>query len=132
MRIVARWAGCLTLGCVLSAAAHAQNVKPATTNPDRPVGGPRDRIRQPVGTSDSGLHTMEIYNGPVRTVGYFTPRGARVEQDALTNLSRAENQVSLADQLLSLRRQYAADESRLEARRSNVQETFYGFGTSLA
>jgi len=134
MRRTATVAALAALGCALAAGTvAAQATRPASTNPDRPrTSPPADRIRQPVDTHDPAFHTMEIFNGPTRTVSYSSPRANRAEQDALNNLSRAESQVALADRLLSLRQQYAADESRLEARRSNVQETFYGFSTTVA
>src|SRR5262245_61790352 len=128
MRSVLSLAGTLSLGCTLAvSAARAADVRPASVNPDR---SRPDRIRQPVATNDPAFHTMEIYNGATRTVSYFSPRAGRSEQEALANLSRAENQVNLADKLLALRQQYADDESRLEARRSNVQERFYGYSSA--
>jgi len=71
-------------------------------------------------------HRMEIQNGSVRTVHYFTPNASPSERLALRELERAENESSYLDDLQMLRQQYVSGEKLLEARRNLVQTAMYG------
>src|SRR5438132_3164648 len=71
-------------------------------------------------------HHMEIYNGPYRTVYYFSDGGSAAEQAKLRDAERSENEAAVADQVHGLLRQYLADESLLQRRRRDVQLLFYG------
>jgi hypothetical protein len=83
--------------------------------------------QQPPGqTKGSGVHRIEIYNGPYRTVHYFSDGASAEEQGKLRDRERTENEAALADQMQGLLRQYVADESILERRRRDVQLLFYG------
>ena len=104
-------AGLLMLGACLSwSPAQAQEVRPAAD-------------------TDSGVHRMELYNGPLRTVHYFSLGMSPGEQSSLHALERAENEVAAADQVLALRRQYVMNERRLESRRAEVQRLLYGYNS---
>jgi hypothetical protein len=70
---------------------------------------------------------MEIYNGPVRTVRYFSDEASTAERSNLLEVERRENEAALADQLQDLRRQYVTNESLLENRRRDVQLLYYGY-----
>src|SRR5262245_59922741 len=93
----------------------------STTQAQENLGKPR---------KEATFHRMEIYNGPVRTVHYFSAGASTAEQANLRELERSENEAALADQLLDLRRQYVSNESFLENRRRNVQQLYYGYYSS--
>jgi hypothetical protein len=94
----------LTLVCT---AANAQEKPPAQAKPP-------------------AAHRMEIYNGPYRTVHYFSDGGSAADQTKLRDDERRENEAAVADQVNALLRQYLADESLLQRRRRDVQLLFYG------
>jgi hypothetical protein len=75
------------------------------------------------------VHKMEIYNGPYRTVHYFTDGASPGDEAALRDLERAENEAAVADQVSSLRRLYVANERALEQRRGQVQPLLYGYSS---
>ncbi|HJT78378.1 MAG TPA: hypothetical protein VJ739_14335 [Gemmataceae bacterium] len=109
--VFARTGGALALFLAASAAWAADpQVKPAVAD-------------------EGGVHRMVIYNGAVRTVHYLSDGLSPGDQAALHNLEQAENQVSLADQLLALRQQYVGDERVLETRRRHMQELLYGYNS---
>lgn len=85
---------------------------------------------KPAVADKAGVPRMEIYNGTLRTVHYFTGGMSPGEQMALRDLERAENDVALADQIQMLKRQYISDEHGLEARRRQVQQLLYGQSTA--
>jgi hypothetical protein len=69
---------------------------------------------------------MEIINGPLRTVHYFSTADSMGELIGPRRNAYAEKQAELADQLLDLRKQYVNDERALQNRRKTVQEQWYG------
>jgi hypothetical protein len=71
-------------------------------------------------------HRMEIFNGPYRTVHYYSDEASAADQAKLREREHNENEAALADQLQALLRQYVADESYLERRRREVQWLYYG------
>ena len=98
-------AACLTVALVSTSGAQEKPSEPRKVEPFR----------------------MEIYNGPVRTVHYFSAGASKAEQSELREVERSENEASLADQLLDLRRQYVSNERFLENRRREVQHLNYGY-----
>jgi hypothetical protein len=103
----------LALGLLLAAsAAYAQpnGVKPAVKQE-----GP------------GGVHRMEIYNGPTRSVAYIYSGLSPSEESAVLEMQRADSEAALADDLLALRRQYVRNERSFETRRHAVQELLYGY-----
>jgi hypothetical protein len=103
----------LALGMLAASTASAQ-VKKA----EPPPAGP-DVLR------------MEIYNGPLRSVAYFSRNLSPGETGALRELQQAENEVAVTDHLLALRAQYAVDEQALEAQRRNLQMLLYGYNADI-
>jgi hypothetical protein len=81
--------------------------------------------------SESGVHRMDIYNGPLRSV-YFFGGAAPGELDSYRNAAYAERQADLANQLLDLRNQYVNDERILENRRRTVQQQWYGYANQYS
>jgi len=75
---------------------------------------------------------MEIFNGPYRTVRYFSQDQSASEQNTLRDLARAENEASVADQWLALREQYLRNERALENQRHAVNRIYYGYSTTEA
>src|SRR5262249_11722930 len=73
-----------------------------------------------------GVHRMEIYNGPTRSIEYIYGGLSPSEESAVREMQRAANEALLADDLLALRRQYVSSERALEARRREVQTLVYG------
>jgi hypothetical protein len=76
---------------------------------------------------EPGVHRMEIYNGPVRTVHYVYRGLSPSEASAVRELERAENENTLAGEMLNLRLQYVAGERVAEAQRRFAQQQLYGF-----
>jgi hypothetical protein len=114
MRTVIRGSGC-ALGLLLAAsAAWAQ-----------PADKPADDGR--------GVHRMEIFNGPVRTVHYiYGPGLAPNEAAAVRDLERAENGVALADELQQLRFEYVRNEREMERYRHHIQMLLYGYSSETS
>jgi len=79
---------------------------------------------------EPGVHRMEIYNGPLRTVHYIYRGLSPSEAQAVRELERAENETTLANELLMLRLQYASGERGLDAERRFSQQQLYGFSES--
>jgi hypothetical protein len=103
------------LGCLVAgSAARADDAQPAAS-------------RKP-----AGLTTLEIYNGPVRTVHFFSSGTSRSDRGILRDLERAENEISLTDQLLALRQMYASDERNLQRQRRAILERLAMVGTGFA
>jgi hypothetical protein len=115
MKTVMAWLGsaaCLTLA--LGSAANAQEKQAGQT-------------KQPAS------HRMEIYNGPYRTVHYFSSgETSQAEQAKLRETERNENVAALTDQVHGLLRQYLANESLLERRRLQVQYLYYGHSNVIS
>jgi hypothetical protein len=86
----------------------------------------------PAWSQEAKVHKMEIYNGPLRTVHYFSPDLSQGERIALSDLQQAENNLALSDNLTALRNQYVRDERELQRRRTIVQNLLYGNSTSYA
>jgi hypothetical protein len=74
----------------------------------------------------SAVHRMELYNGPYRTVHYFSDGASEAEQAKLRDEEQRENETAITNQLNALLRQYLADESVLQRRRRDVQLRYYG------
>jgi hypothetical protein len=81
--------------------------------------------------SNPDVVRMEIYNGPLRTVAYFSRNLSPGEASALRELAQAENEQTVADHLLALRAQYVVDEEALEAKRRNMQMLLYGYNADI-
>jgi len=96
-------------------AASAANAQPNGVKPAVKQEGP------------GGVHRMEIYNGPTRSVEYISSGLSPSEESAVREMQRTENEAAYADDLLSLRRQYVSSERALEARRRAVQSLIYGY-----
>jgi len=79
-----------------------------------------------------GVHRMEIYNGPTRTVAYIYGGLSPSEESAVREMQRTENEAALADDLLALRREYVSSELALEARRRAVQGLLYGYANEAS
>jgi hypothetical protein len=78
-----------------------------------------------------GVFRQEIYNGPLRTVAYYSTNLSPGETGVLRDLELAENEVATTNQLLALRAQYIVDERALEAYRRSVQLLLYGYNTDV-
>jgi hypothetical protein len=116
MSLLSRWvvyAGALLLGVGLALPARGQGVSWASGR-------------------DSAVHRMEVWNGPVRSVHYFSYGISPGEQASLRDLERAENEVAVADGLLGLRALYLRNERLLEQRRGEVQRLLYGYSSQYA
>jgi hypothetical protein len=74
---------------------------------------------------------MEIFEGPNRTVRYFSP-GSPGEQATLNDLERAENQMTYLKDVQRLMHQYVTSERTLEPMRRYVQEQLYGTSISTS
>jgi hypothetical protein len=116
MRTLFTWTSAAVIGLLATSVAWAQPaVKPAVQEP-----GP-------------GIHRMEIWNGPMRTVHYlYQPGLSPSEVGALGEMERAENEVALSDDLLRLRAQYVRNERVMEATRHAVQKLLYGYTSSTS
>jgi len=78
-------------------------------------------------------HRMEIYNGPYRTVHYFSASGSsQADQAKLNEIERTENAAALGDQVHGLLGQYLANERVLERRRFQVQNLYYGHSNVIS
>src|SRR5689334_15905739 len=82
--------------------------------------------KPPAQSKEPASHRMEVYNGPYRSVYYFSDGGSAADQAKLRDAERGENEAAVADQVHALLRQYLADESLLQRRRRDVQLLFYG------
>jgi hypothetical protein len=103
----------MVLGLLAAPAAWGQDVKPAAP-------------------PNSGVHTMEIFDGPTRTVRLFPSSKSPGERQMYRDLERAENEASYAANLQALRLQYVTGERLLEARRQVEQQQLYGWNFDRA
>jgi hypothetical protein len=111
-----------------AAAASACFADPAQKpDPAKPavLGAPKERER-PAVTESEGVHRMEIFEGPNRTVRYFGSGVSSSERTTLNELERAENEMDYLNKLLTLRRLYVNNELTLQPQRLYVQEQLYG------
>jgi hypothetical protein len=69
---------------------------------------------------------MTLMVGQTKTVHYFSKSGSPVEEEALRELGKAENNVQYADDLQNLKRQIVSNEREMEARRHQVQMRLFG------
>jgi hypothetical protein len=102
------WAATALFGALLATAGHAAE----------PARAPR-----------SGVHRMEIYNGPQSTVRYIGVNLSPSESAALRALEWAENEATYLQDLQALKALYVSDELLSEPERRLVQQKLYG--TSL-
>jgi hypothetical protein len=72
---------------------------------------------------------MEIYEGPQRTVAYFS--NSPGDQALLNDLARSENEMAYLNGLQALKRQYVESERLFEPMRRYVQEQLYGTSISF-
>src|SRR6516162_8071463 len=73
---------------------------------------------KPAAARDSAPASMQIQNGPLQTVHYFSAKGMSANDvAALHDRERTENEISLSHQLAALRVQYVANERALESKR---------------
>jgi hypothetical protein len=91
----------------------------------------QEKVKPAAQDQKSELHRMEILNGPHRSVHYFSRGFSPGETATLTDLERAENEVSLNNGLLGLRQQYITNERAMESRRHHVQNLLYGANVNL-
>jgi len=83
--------------------------------------------------SDSRVHRLEIWNGPVRSVHFFSQGVSPGDETALRDLTRAENDLALTDEVLRLRRSYVTNERILEHRRGELLSLWLGdYGLAYA
>jgi hypothetical protein len=109
-----------SLALALLLAASAANAQPNGVKPAVKQEGP------------GGVHRMEIFNGPTRTVEYIYSGLSPSEESSVREMQRAANEALLADDLLALRRQYVSSERALEARRREVQNLLYGYNAEAS
>jgi hypothetical protein len=109
-----------SLSLALLLAASAANAQPNGVKPAVKQEGP------------GGVHRMEIFNGPTRTVEYIYSGLSPSEEGSVREMHRAENEALLADDLLALRRQYVRNERSFETRRHAVQELLYGYANEAS
>ena len=99
----------LLLGLLALPAARGQDVKPAVL-------------------PNGGVHRMEIFNGPTRTVHYFpSMKSSPGERQSWRDLERAENEQGYVDDLQALRRENVSGERQLEAARQAIQPLLYSW-----
>jgi hypothetical protein len=79
---------------------------------------------------EPGVHRMEIYNGPLRSVHYIYRGLSSSEAQAVRDLERAENETTLANEMLALRMQYVSGERALDAQRRFSQQQLYGYSAA--
>jgi hypothetical protein len=72
------------------------------------------------------VHKMTLMVGQTKTVQYFSKSGSPVEEEALRELAKAENDALYSDDLHNLKRQIVSNEREMEARRHQVQMKLYG------
>jgi hypothetical protein len=118
------------VACLWTAAGQAADQK---ADPEKPKDG---AIKNAAGDADKaiepGVHRMEIYNGPIRTVAYVYGGLSPSEAAAVRELERSENENILASEMLNLRTQYVAGERTFDAQRRFTQQQLFGFsGASM-
>ena len=118
--------------------ARAQPAKPAADSdtrvqPEQIRTPPASRPGvKPAADSDARVHRMEIWNGPRRSVHYFSQGYSQGEESALRDLGRAENALAVEDDVEDLRRLYLQNERLLEQRRGEVNPLLYGYSSEYA
>jgi hypothetical protein len=95
-----------------------------------PVGA--QQPAKPASDNEARVHRMEIWNGPARSVHYFSQGTSPGEESALRDLARAEENLAVEDQVLGLRRLYLRNERVLEQRRGQVNPLLYGYSSEYA
>jgi len=104
---------------VATAVVHAQ-----ADRGDRPAAPP---------PANSDVHQLTILNGTNRTVHYFANNSVSPgDSMTLKDLERAENELSYAQNLDALKREYVHSERILEKERRYVQQMLYGRSVSSA
>ncbi len=112
--------------------ARTYGIKSPTSSRDEvpPAVTPKEPKAKPAsGERDTGVHRLEMFLGPTRTVHYYAKSGSPSEQAALRKLEQAENEMALVDSLQALRQQYVNTEFMMEARRRELQRKLYGYST---
>jgi hypothetical protein len=98
---------------------------------DKPGQNKNGGVKPAVGAVDraeeAGVHRMEIYNGPLRSVHYIYRGLSPSEAQAVRELERAENESTLANEMLALRMQYVSGERGADAQRRFSQQQLYGY-----
>ncbi|HKB37071.1 MAG TPA: hypothetical protein VKD72_11495 [Gemmataceae bacterium] len=89
-----------------------------------------NKVKPANAAEEPGVHKMEIYNGPLRTVSYIYSGLSPSEAQAIRELERAENEMTLADEMLKLRMQYVSGERVFDAQRRFSQQQLYGYSSS--
>ncbi len=128
MRTVIR-ATLLAAAVALAAGSAWAQQKPGEKLP--PPGDPN--VKPAVGPADQGepgVGRLEIWNGPVRTVHYVYRGLSPSEAQAVRELERAENEMTLANDMLALRMQYVGGERVADAQRRFTQQQLYGYSAS--
>jgi hypothetical protein len=87
---------------------------------------------KPAADNEPRVHRMEVWNGPVRVVHYFSQGYSPGEEASLRDLARAENDLAVADDVQTLRRLYLRNERILENRRGQVNPLLYGYSSEYA
>jgi hypothetical protein len=111
----------LAAAAVAALALTVSLAPPARAQPDKP-GGDRE----------SGVRRMEVWNGPVRSVYYFSYGTSPGEEASLRDLERAENALAVADQVQGLRALYLRNERVLAQRRGQVNPLLYGYSSEYS
>jgi hypothetical protein len=96
-----------------------------------PPAGAQQPVK-PASDTEGKFHRMEVWNGPTRSVQYFSPGMSPGEESALRDLARAENNLAIEDQLQDLRKLYLRNERILEQRRGQVNPLLYGYSSEYA
>jgi hypothetical protein len=87
---------------------------------------------KPAAARDSAPASMQIQNGPLQTVHYFSAKGMSANDvAALHDRERTENEISLSHQLAALRVQYVANERALESKRFEAQQQLLNAATNF-
>src|SRR5262249_4706457 len=103
--------GVVALASLLATSgAWAQEVTLASQSagqaaPSRPTG-----VQPAQQNRESDLHRMEIYNGSVRTVRYFSPGASPGELATLRDMEQAESSLGVMNDLLALSKEYVTNE----------------------
>lgn len=79
-------------------------------------------------TTPSEISTVEIWNGPVRTVHYVAPNLSSTEKELLNRLEAAENKLGEMAELNVLRQQFVTDAQRLDRARTRGLINYYTEG----
>jgi hypothetical protein len=72
------------------------------------------------------VHAIEVFNGPIRTVSYFSTGASPHVLSVYRQQAQAESEFALTQQLGILKQEYVKNERLLEAQRTAAQ-LFFGF-----